>query len=149
MLWASKVWWDLSWDRRPLLSRRRTTLVHNKRVRNNGKHVSVQWKRKSQQKPNYVFRRCSSTIHYTLSSAKYTRKTLTLFLWYNNGNKRVRIQTKRQSLRLTNELLDNPTESKVEAFRNFVSKRMSFQKHLNPSYQMDKFFRGTLQRVSA
>ena len=68
----------------------------------------------------------------------------TLREWYNSDDKKSRILSKWQSMTLSKAMSNAPEESEVTVFRQFVSKLMSLQHQLDPTYHSDNFLRDRL-----
>lgn len=64
--------------------------------------------------------------------------------WYNSDDRKARILTKWQSMTLLDAMAEDPTESEVTVFRNFVAKLMSLQNQLDITYHTDQFLRDRL-----
>lgn len=92
-----------------------------------------------------------NAIIYYLSNVQarlaYDEAVSDLRLWYNNSEKRAKILTKWQSLRLMRELKRSPDASEVEVFRKFVAKLMSLPKQLHSDYEEDKSLTDRLMTV--
>lgn len=64
--------------------------------------------------------------------------------WYNGDDKKTRILSKWQDMRLSRAISQNPDASEVTIFRKFVADLMSLQKQLDKTYHADKFPRDRL-----
>lgn len=64
--------------------------------------------------------------------------------WYNSDDRKARVLTKWQGMKLSEALSQKPEESEVAVFRTFVAELMSMQNQLDKSYHQDQFLRDRL-----
>ena len=64
--------------------------------------------------------------------------------WYNSDDRKARILTKWQSMKLSEAMNEDPKESEATVFRNFTASLMSLQNQLDDTYHDDKFLRDRL-----
>ena len=86
---------------------------------------------------NYYANNASSCIDFDQAMCMLRK-------WYNSDDRKARILTKWQSMKLSEAMNEDPGESEATVFRKFTAALMSLQNQLDVTYHEDKFLRDRL-----